>query len=97
MTSEALALLISGAASAIGAGAIGWNTIRNGAAARQKDLLDEAQEERDEARHERRQEARRRRFAEEHILKQAALMAREGMEAPPYTPPEWVPFEVKKK
>jgi hypothetical protein len=99
MSGEAIALILTGLGTFVTVTLTGWKALREGAAARQRDLMDDLAEERDRAQHDRRQEEIKRRYYEHHAGRVEEALRR-GNDPPEANPPEWVDFkprEAKKR
>lgn len=96
MTPEAVVLILGGCTTFVGAGVAGWKALREGASARQRNLMDDLEEARDREAHNARQEAIQRRYWETRAQILASLLSRAQQDVPPADPPRWVEFEAKK-
>lgn len=96
MSGEAIALIITGLGSFIGIALAAVKAFREGADARQRNLMADLEEARDRAEHDRRQEAIRARYWERYAG-QVLDAGRRGVDPPEANPPEWVSFEAREK
>lgn len=96
MTPEALVLILGGCTTVLGAGVAGWQAIRQGAAARQRNIMDDLSKAQDRAEHTARQADIQRRYWETYATHTLMRLIPPGVEVPPPNPPAWVDFEAKK-